>query len=137
MLLTHVTLATGHVAIHRLDVLDVRAVQACRTMLPRGGPIPAFPAFTVDIQLPVFTVHHGWEPILTCALGRGPEDPVWPMLRHMQLMFQPDAPEVAQPAGPWLAVVLLPALATLTPQDIGWLGDFERCLAAAILLESE
>jgi hypothetical protein len=36
---------------------------------------------------------------------------------------------------PWLAVVLLPGIAVQRREDIAWLGDFERCLAFAILLQ--
>lgn len=36
---------------------------------------------------------------------------------------------------PWLAVILMPGLATSTMQDIGWMGDFERCMAHVMLRE--
>ena len=137
MLLSHITLTTGHLSVHRLDTLDPAAVAACRALLPSGGPVPGFPAFRVEIHGPLFTVYRGREPLVSCGLGRG-RDATWERLSALDAQFrglmgasQPIAPP---PAGPWLAVAILPPLGLLTGSDVQWLGDFERCLAAAILL---
>jgi hypothetical protein len=37
---------------------------------------------------------------------------------------------------PWLAVVLLPSLLNQRRDDIGWLGDFERCMAWTIIADN-
>lgn len=135
MILHHITLSTGDIATHRLDTIDAGAVALCRALLPAGGVISPLPAFRVEIHGPVFTIFRGREPLVTCGVGRCVDDPVWPSLASLQSQF---APVLAQPvAGDWLAVVILPSLAATTQADIGWLGDFERCMAAAILLPYE
>ena len=130
MLLRHITLLTGHCATHRLDTLSAEAVAACRALLPSGGPVPGFPAFRVEIQAPIFTIFRGREPLLTCALGQT-NPGLWKLLCDTQSRFAPASPP--EPAGQWLAVVLLPGLANTAQADISWLGDFERCMAAALL----
>ncbi len=133
MLINHITLSTGHSALHRLDTLDSSAIETCVSILPRGGQIPGFAAFRVEIKGPTFTLYRGREPLVICGLGHGKSD-VWRALERIQNMF---GQTVANPPdGNWLAVVILPALANLAPVDIGWLGDFERCLAAAIVQKS-
>lgn len=42
------------------------------------------------------------------------------------------APEMPETV-PWLAVILMPHIANQSRSDLGWIGDFERCFAAAIL----
>lgn len=131
MLIQHITLLTGHTATHRLDTLAPEAIQACRSLLPGGGQVPGFPAFRVEIHGPMFTIWRGREPIVTACVGFG-QSPEWEIMADMQARFGPVKVPRA-PAGNWLAVVLLPPLVNQAESDIGWLGDFERCLAAAIL----
>jgi hypothetical protein len=80
MILHHVTLTTGHFTTHRLDVLDAGAVAICRSLLPSGGPVPAFAAFRVQITGPLFTVWRGREPL---AAPAGP----YPVRRHLAGRF--------------------------------------------------
>lgn len=132
MIISHITLLTGDIATHRLDTIPAGSVEACRALAPRGGAVPGFPAFRVEINAPVFTIFRGREPIVTCAVGQG-QAPYWSELVALQTRFHPV--KVAKPpAGNWLAVVILPGITNQTHADIGWLGDFERCLAAALLL---
>ena len=131
MIIHHVTLMTGHTVTHRLDTLAPEAVDACRSLLPDGGPIPGFSPFFVVVQLPVFTIFRGREPIVTCGIGRG-DNGCWSALVNLQTKFAPVT--VDAPVGQWLAAALLPALGAISRYDLGWLGDFERCMAAAILL---
>jgi len=126
----HVTLMTGDCVLHRLDVLDAGAVAACARLLPGGGQVPGFAAFRVEIHGPVFTIFRGREPLVMCGIGRG-EDDTWRSLVALQECFAPVTAVV--PGGLWLAVVLLPHLMALAQADVMWLGDFERCLAAALL----
>jgi hypothetical protein len=135
MTLHHITLMTGHTTIHRLDTLDPYAIEVCRALLPNGGPVPMFPAFQVQIvEGAMFTLWRASEPILTCGVGEGGTSPdLWEALCKLQSQFAPV--KVARPpAKHWLAVALLPGLLTQSQDDVGWLGDFERCLAAAMLL---
>ena len=133
MILQHITLLTGDNATHRLDTLDAGAVQACRNLLPDGGKIPSLDAYRVTItDNRIFTIWRGKSPLVTCGLGRGLDDN-WRGL--ISLAQQVGSPVNANaPKGNWLGVVLLPGLMAENPQNIGWLADFERCLAAAILL---
>lgn len=133
MLIHHVTLASGHTATHRLDTLAPAAVAACRSLLPAGGPVPNCAPWRVDVTGQVWTVSRGRDcPVVTCGVGRGPGE-VWDSLVALQARFAP-VRAAAPPGGHWLAVTLLPGLALASREDVGWLGDFERCMAAAILL---
>lgn len=132
MICHHITLATGDVALHRLDTLSAEAVAACRSLLPAGGPIPQCKPWRVEITGTIWTIWRGRDvPVVTCGVGRGQGSP-WPELVALQSRFAPVA--VSPPAGTWLAVAILPGLALAARDDIGWLADFERCLAAAILI---
>lgn len=128
MIIQHFTLLTGHTVTHRLDLVAPAALAACRGLLPAGGPVPGAAAFRVEIQSPIFTIYRGRDPLVCCGVGRGPE-PLWTMLADLQRVAAPPPP-----AGLWLATVILPRLALCAQSDLGWLGDFERCLAAAITL---
>jgi hypothetical protein len=72
------------------------------------------------------------KPIATCGIGHGPSD-VWKALVLLQDRFA--QVKATPPNSQWLAVVILPGIAALTRDDIGWLGDFERCMAAAMLTQ--
>lgn len=132
MIINHITMMSGNVATHRLDMIPAGAVEACKALLPRGGVVPGFSAYRVEIDAPVFTVFRGREPIVTCAVGQG-NPPYWNDLVALQTRFHPVKVN-KPPAGNWLAVVILPGISSQTHSDIGWLGDCERCLAAALLL---
>lgn len=137
MIVHHITLTTCHLTTHRLDVLDAGAVAVCRSLLPAGGSVPGFPAFRVEIHGPLFTIWRGREPLVSCGIGRG-ADATWSSLCGLDSQFRSrlgaTAPHPPAPAGPWLAVALLPTLLNLTQSDVTWLGDFERCLGAAMML---
>jgi hypothetical protein len=133
MLIHHITLLTGHTATHRLDTIAPGPVAACRALLPDGGTIPGFAAYRVQVvQGLVFTVSRGAEPIVTCGVGQG-LDATWSSLCQLAERVGPVATRTP-PSGHWLAVVLLPGLANTARSDISWIGDFERCMAAALLL---
>lgn len=132
MRIQHITLASGDVATHRLDMIQPAVLATCRALLPHGGPIPGCHPWRVELQPPVFTIYRGQEPVLTCGYGCGNDDH-WHDLVALQERFTPAKPSAA-PCTQWLAVVLLPGITHVSRDDLGWLGDFERCLAAALLL---
>lgn len=137
MILHHITLLTGDTATHRLDTLAPAAVAACRRLLPAGGPVPGFPAYRVTISGPVYTIWRGREPIAAAGVGHGRQDAsTWQALTDLQAQVAPVKATQPPASAAWLAIALLPGLAHLTRQDIGWLGDFERCMAAALLLSA-
>lgn len=136
MMLAHVTLFKhGTIVMHRMDTFDADAVAACAKLLPRGGLVPAFPAYRVEIHGPVFTIWRGRDPLVTCGVGQG-EDETWLTLWEMQARFS-SVQHGEAPPGWWLAVVILPGLIMMPREDIFWLADFERCLAAAMIQQHE
>ena len=133
MLLHHVTLSTGHTCTHRLDLIPQNVVEICEALLPNGGPVPSFPALYVTIDTPFFTICHGTEPVVTCGMGIG-ADENWLKLCQFQAQFLPV--RATPPRSRWLAAVLLPGLQRLNLDYVLCLGDFERCLACAMLKQA-
>lgn len=68
---------------------------------------------------------------MACGIGRGVSD-IWDSLVKLQEQIG-IAVDKSPPAGLWLAVAILPSMVMLTHDDIGWIGDFERCMAAVLL----
>lgn len=124
MLISHITLLTGDCVTHRLDTLDPSAVQQCSGLLPSGGPVPAFPAFRVEIHGPVFSIWRGQDPIVLCGIGSG-HDRVWDELTELHDKLAPGTPAPNPHKGAWLGAVILPGMVHLTRADIAWLADFE------------
>lgn len=144
MLIQHLTIATGHSVPQDLTTLSPEAVAACRDLLPHGGPIPAFTAFRVQIRGHSFSIHRSTDHLLTAFLGIGSTHPTpeqharqhayWQEILQLQRQILPQLRPPAMPAGPWLAIVLGAGIVTQNQDNIRWLGDFERCMAADILL---
>lgn len=148
--MTHVTLNTGHTVVQPRSKVLPGTIEAMQVLLPKGGNLgkvsPVFSAFRVDITPSVgtaaFTVYRGsellvlnivcWDATLSAK--------AWSLLESNYLKVSEKSwgvplgqalPE--QPATvPWLGTLLLPGLAMLTRDDVGWLGDFEHCLAVAL-----
>ena len=142
----HLTLNTGHSVDQDLDEIPEGITDILKPLLSRGGTIPGFAAFRVEVAREAgrcaFTIFRGREPIATSMLAitddAAPE--AWEALEELYLDFGdkftyagfnalPDRPACA----PWLAVLLFPQIALQTPHNIGWMGDFDRCFAAEIL----
>jgi hypothetical protein len=131
---SHITLYTGHVTTFRLDSVAEDIINLCRPLLPSGGRVPAFPAFQVKIDIPIFTILRAKEPLVTCGIGKGVDD-VWNALCSLQERFLPVNASPPDPETLWLGVVLLPGLVNTASDDISWLGDFEKCLAITIVTD--
>jgi hypothetical protein len=120
----HRTVQTGHTTGQSL-VTDIPAwvLDMLDPLVRNSGghlPTPDLAAWSVTINGTVadplgFTLHdpHA-RPIVCCTWSLAP------------------ALTLSMPALT-LDIDLQPAIATLSPADIGWLGDWERCFAAAIL----
>jgi hypothetical protein len=145
----HYTLNTGHTVEHTRDLVrgDVLAMLD-PLVRSKGGNLPGpFGAFRVEIVAGnggvVFSVLRARDPIVTCGLAWTPEgeQELWPEIESLYLDVSDRYPAEMQPLQepvmpaklPWLAVVMLPAMTITAKLDISWLGDFERCLAFAIL----
>ena len=143
----HYTVNTGHAVASPRSGVSREAIEALQPLAEHGGAIPGCVPFRVVVDQgagsAMFTVWRGAEPVVTCCLAwtEEGEAEAWPAVeklyldlsdRHPQLLAP--AKEASNPASlPWLAVVLLPPLLNQSRDDVGWLGDFERCLAWTIL----
>lgn len=146
--MTHLTLNTGDAVDQpRSEVTDA-AIDALRPLVRAGGgQIPHCAPYAVQIArepgASVFDIRRGADPIVICALCTREEESarLWSVIEGLYLRIADAAPQLIaaqaapdMPSGvPWLAVVILPAIALTARDDIGWLGDFERCLAWTIL----
>jgi hypothetical protein len=131
MLLHHISLTSGHSAVHRLDVLDPMRIAAYRQMCTAGAVIPQMEEFSVHIRRDLMTILRGETPVILCALGMG-RSHAWNVLEAFQETFSPV--KANPPAARWLGVVELPALGKLSFADAFLMADFQRYLAAALLL---
>lgn len=147
----HLTLNTGHsVPSPRSEVSDEIIALVQRELLPRSeSAIPGVGAgWKVKLSrlgtAQMFDIHYFGTPVVSCGLATDTEaaDLVWPQLRNLhshargcletlpsEWPFEPVKPRSV----PWLGVVLLPTVVMVPPEDLDWLGDFERCLAWGIL----
>jgi hypothetical protein len=147
--IVHLTLNTGdRVEQHRAEVTD-DAIRVLTPLVNKGGgrlPDP-FSAFRVELARDPgdgwnsFTVYHGRNSIVECGLCWDVKDSrkLWDVICNQYLcacnttaVDWTNAPTMPSTV-PWLAVILLPGLLSLTRDDVLWLGDFERCLAFAII----
>lgn len=150
----HLTVNTGHSTMSpRSEVSDAIIALVQRELLPHAEfAIPGVRAgwsvkLTRMATAGMFSIFHCGVPIVTCGLAMDARasDLVWRQLMSLHSLssgcretMPEDWPlEPSQPRSvPWLGVVLLPTVAIVPPEDLGWLGDFERCLAWAIIEET-
>lgn len=146
----HLTLNTGHTVVQPRSKVLPGTLEAMQVLLPAGGNLgkvaAMFSAFRVKITqargVAAFTVYRGREPIVlnvVCWDAAAAVD-AWASLESTYLQVSetgatlglgsalPERPATT----PWLGTVLLPAMAMLIRDDIGWLGDFEHCLAVLL-----
>jgi hypothetical protein len=145
----HYTLNTGHAVASPRSGVSRGAIEALQPLAEHGGLIPGFSPFRVTVThgtgSAVFTIWRGEEPIVTCGLAWTAEGgaEAWPAIEKLYLDLSDTRPELVAPGKaaekpeslPWLAVVLLPSLLNQSRDDVGWLGDFERCMAWTILAD--
>ena len=137
LLLEHITLMTGHTVTHRIDTIDKYALKACHSLLPAGGPIPHCAPYRVEIDGPIFTIFRAKEPLVTCGIGIGSAKEhlhIWEDLIRISTLWG-NVAVTNPPSGQWLAVSILPAVLNQPVSEVRWFGDFELCLAAAIIQE--
>lgn len=142
----HVTIATGDTRRSPRSEVSADAIAAVAPLLHEGGEI-TIPdrggRFSVRWTAPpglgacLFTIAADGAPVVTCGVAREEQASrdLWQQLvtMHERVMgpLGAAARRIALTETPWLGVVLLPGVADLAPEDIAWLGDFERCLAWA------
>jgi hypothetical protein len=145
--MTHISLNTGDASDQPRSSVSDAAIDALLPMVAAGGGIiPQCAPYAVHITredgCAVFSVHRGDEVLVLCGVAweQEPAAGLWRTLEvvYHQLLDRPGAiaaqasPEMPSTV-PWLGVVLLPSLALTARSDVGWLGDFERCLAWTII----
>lgn len=160
--LHHLTLPTGHDRLSPRSEVSAGTLRALAPILREaGGEIPGIggghrvritraqgcAVYTVDCAPPRPDVPR--PPLVTCWLAASPEGAAaaWADAERLYLALSEATGPLgraqrdlgtewpAQPAElPWLAVLTLPGLA-FAPAAAQWLGDFERCLAWALLEE--
>lgn len=154
----HITLTTGETRISpRSEVADEIIALVQRDLLPLAAfAIPGVrEGWTVQLSrettASMFSIYYYGTPILTCGLAMDAfgADVIWPKLKSLHSRsygclegclnkiprgwpLEPSQPRSV----PWLGVVLLPTAAIVPPEDMCWLGDFERCVAWAIIDET-
>lgn len=131
----HVTLTTGDTRWSPRAEVDDRLmgllVDHLAALLHGRAPVPSLPEWTAhgtrEHNVLVATLEYQGAPILSFAVVPADGDAA----AIARLLGSPGAP-IATP-GPWCLVRLYPTIAALDRADLGWLGDYERCLAWAWL----
>jgi hypothetical protein len=138
----HITLNSGHTrSSPRSEVTD-EVLGMMRLLACRSGAfdVPGQPGWRTHLTLEsgaaVFDVRRADAPIIMCAVAWRAEGAaeVWTVLARMAVQFGVRKPPAMPAAVPWLGVLLLPT-AVAAREAMDWLGDYERCLAWAILEE--
>jgi hypothetical protein len=142
--LKHITLNSGHVRDSpRSEVAD-EVLDAVRLLVVKTGAfdVPGQPGFkthlTLDRGAAVFDVCIDDAPIVIGAVAWQTEyaATIWSALEIMAKQFGATKKPTLPATLPWLAVLLLPT-AEAWGDAMQWLGDYERCLAWAILEENQ
>lgn len=144
----HVTLQTGHRRRSPRSEASDAAVEACAALIADatrdgGAAIPGADGFLLRIEHPgrclVATVHRVFDrilmqlsaPLVTIGIATHSRcaASLWRRLHEVGIRAATSA--VSPPSVPWCAARLEPGLAA--ESDTGWMGDFERCLAWALI----
>jgi len=144
--MTHYTVNTGHSNQSPRSGISQAAIEVLKPIMERGGPIPNCSPFRTTItRRRLYGVHHlasqRADSNLLDGMTTEGEAEAWPAIEKLYLDLSDKRPELVAPGKvaekpgslPWLAVVLLPFIVNQRREDMGWLGDFERCMAWTIL----
>jgi hypothetical protein len=148
-LLHHVTVNTGHVALHELNLMhSVGASEFLSLLEQRSGEIPVMPGFAfalteADHCCQFILAHQGVE-IITCGLawGAGTGESLWRWLGDYYDYAVPRIPQwrtacpSTPPPLPWLGAVLTANLKLIPHGQARLLGAVERDLALAVIHRS-
>jgi len=142
----HLTLNTGDLADYQGQT-DAEALDLAAPLYPKGGPIPTREPYRVSVGhgngLCSFSIERAGDPITVSILVWEAESAAegWATLEEIyykitdkvpQLTAATQAPEMPATV-PWLGTILLPAMAVQRPEELRWIGTFERVFADAIL----
>lgn len=128
-LMNHYTITTGHSRFSPRDEVGLDIIKLLQPMLTPGKhPIPGKEGYTAEVLTEgrslLCTVWDNDRPCVTFGVApdRESSDLLWPALIKLSEGVTPVCP-----SPPWVAV----AIVLIGPSEVGWLGDFERCLAWA------
>jgi hypothetical protein len=130
--LHHLDLTTGYHTIHRIDTFSQCLVNKYSKLLPDGGDVPFLRGqFQIRIEGPRFTMYHEDFPFYEGGIGIG-RDSTWIELHG--IIEDLDWTLEAKPRpGLWLGEVPLPYMYELRREQVYWIFDFLRHLAAAMI----
>jgi len=147
--LIHYTLNTARSVDSPRSAQGLPALESLGPLVVRGGFIPNHSPFRTTVLhghgSTVFTVHRGREAIThsVVAWTQAGETIAWTTIENLFITEAFRVPALVargtvseMPLSlPWVSVVLLQAMAYQPRDTVLWLGDFERCLAWAIVTE--
>jgi hypothetical protein len=141
------TLNTGSEAQVPREKVDSYSIDQLRPLLQSGGgPVPGSEFYVEIISATagsaLFHLHHSGHLVTICGVAWTDDraTDLWATLDHEYQEVLQEFPHVAinRSGGaptcvPWMGVILLPAMWSMTPEDVCWIGDFETCFAWALL----
>jgi hypothetical protein len=143
MTLHHYTVQTGHLTVHQQGEVNQPTLDLLAPMILQPG-VHALPGTSIYMDIPSGNMGNAAgvasfrlltttrEPAAVCMLA-------WQASAEAGIMWGtclPGTPMPDTPDGyPWLAVVLMPGITTLTRDDMLMLGDIERCISWSIITQ--
>lgn len=153
--MTHLTLNTGHSMTVPPGKVGREAIRLLSHMVSKGGDmIPRFSPWRAVIArsegCASFDIRRGRDQLVVLnavAWTHAGAVEAWAILErhylnvsdalaHQGLALDLEMPEMPA-ALPWLVTWILPTATQIAnPNDLGWMADFEQCLAATIIQKS-
>lgn len=140
--LAHLTINTADLRMSPRSEVSTEALAVCRPLtLPGRHRIPGMPPeLWVECRRKnagratmIIGDEAGTYIVAQLAWTEDAADAAWPSVIALARDSGVIAPALHLPPLPWLAVMLAPVCATLPPQTLMFLADFERCWAWAVL----
>jgi hypothetical protein len=149
----HLTLNTGHSHEVPPGKVERSTIRILGSMVVKGGDIiPLFAPWRTIISFgngcACFDIRRNREDMVTfnaVAWTPAGAEEAWAGIEKLHLdnasqlahlgLLHPDmsaCPEIPETL-PWLTTLILPAMHIANPKDLGWMADFEQCLAATII----
>ena len=146
----HLTMQTGDA--REIKQPSLAALDALRPLLADGGGdigqiVPACAGVALRMCARPWTgavswdISAGGEPVTLCVLclSEGDASSAWRAIEGVYLRLSDEHPELYSPGVapampecfPWLATLLFPS-AVLRMDVVGWVADFNQCVAAAV-----